>query len=218
MPIRERTRLPADAPPFAVSNSLRLEALTVLHEGEFSPGEVADILGEDVKNVTHHLRELYDAGCIEFVGHKGEGNIRKAVYRAIARPFVSDETYRAMSFEERHDANSAVVQWIVAEILSSYRNGKMDRSENLCLISDEPELDTKGGEELREFFASAWSGEPEDALDALKSIQEIAGRAANRMAESREAGTTTFVALLAFERGRFGRPVGGAYNSGKSVR
>jgi DNA-binding transcriptional ArsR family regulator len=217
-PIRERTRLPEDAPPFAVGHHLRLEALVILHEGEFSAGEVAEMLGEDVKNVTHHLRELYDAGCIEFAGHMVEGNIRKPIYRAIARPFVSDEAYRAMSIDERHDANSAVVQWIVAECLSSYRNEKMDRDENVCLISDEPTLDADGKGELREFFTTAWSGEPENALDILKSVQEIAGRATNRMAESGETGTTMFVALLAFERGRAGRPVGGAYNSGENER
>lgn len=159
------------------------------------------MLGEDVKNVTNHLRDLYEAGSIEFVGHKGDGNIRRTVYRAIARPVVSDEEYRAMSIAERNDVNGVVVQWILAECLSSYRNKKMDQDEDLCLISDEPTLDAKGRRELRELLTASWSGESEDP-DPLKSVQEIEGRAANRMAESGEAGTTVVVALLAFERGR----------------
>jgi DNA-binding transcriptional ArsR family regulator len=217
-PITERTRLPEDAPPFAVGHYLRLEALTILHEGEFTAGEVAHMLGEDVKNVHHHLSALYEAGCVELAGHRVEGNFRKPVYRAIARPFISDEEYDAMSVAERHDANSAIVQWILAECLSSYRNEKMDRDKDVCLIADEPDLDTKGREEVREFLTTAWSGEPDDVLAALKSIQEITCRAANRMAESGETGTTMFVTLLAFERGRSGRPTGGAFNSGKTER
>jgi DNA-binding transcriptional ArsR family regulator len=217
-PIKERTRQPEDAPPFAVGHYIRLEALTILHEGEFSAGEIADMIGENVKNVTYHLDELFKAGCIEFAGHTMEGNIRKPLYRAVARAFVSDEAYRAMSIDERHDANGTVIQWILAECLSSYRNEKMDADEDVSLITDEPDLDGEGRGELRQFFTTAWSGEPEDALDALKSVQEIAGRAKNRMAKSGESGTTMFVALLAFERGRSGRPLGGVFNSGKAER
>jgi len=217
-PIKQRTRQPDDAPPFAVGHYIRLEALTILHEGEFTAGEIADMLGEDIKNVTYHLGELYEAGCVEFAGHTTEGNFRKPIYRAVARPLVSDEAYRAMSVEERHDANSAVVQWILAECLSSYRNKKMDVDEDVCLMTDEPDLDREGRGELRKFFTTAWSGKPKDVLEALKSVQEIAGRAKNRMAKSGESGTTMFVALLAFERGRSGRPVGGVFNSGKTER
>src|SRR5262249_46153630 len=98
--VKERTRPPIDAAQFGVANPIRLGARTLLHENELSPGEIADALGEDVRVVSHHMRALYDAGCIEFVGHEGnEGNVRRAVYRAIARPVVSDEAYRSMSLE-----------------------------------------------------------------------------------------------------------------------
>lgn len=201
-PLKERTRLPEDASPFAVGHRIRLESLIILHEGDFSAGEIAGILGEDVKNVTNHLRDLYDAGCVEFVGHKGEGNIRRAVYRAVTRPVVSDGEYRAMSLEERHDAIGVVLQWILAECLASYRNKKMDQDEEICLISDEPDLDARGREELRELLTASWRGEPQDAFDALKGVREIAARATNRMADSGEPSTKVVVALMAFERGR----------------
>jgi hypothetical protein len=114
---------------------------------------------------------------------------------------VSDEKYRTMPIDERHDAIGVVTQWIVSECLSSYRNKKMDRDEDLCLISDEPNLDAEGRRELRKFLTASWNGEAEDS-DALTCVQEIEGRAANRMATSGEEGTTVVVALMAFERGR----------------
>ena len=216
--LEKRTRRPEDAPPFAVGHYIRLEALTILHEGEFSAGEIAEMTGVDVKNVTNHLRDLYDAGCIEFVGHKGDGNIRRAVYRAVARAFVSDETYRAMSLEERHDLNGTALQWILAECLSSHRSRKMDQDEDLCLISDEPNLDAEARAELREFLTASWRGTPEETLAALKGVQEIECRATNRMAESGETGTTVVVALLAFERGRSGISVRQPLTSPKGER
>lgn len=201
-PPRERTRLPDDAPSYAVGHRIRLESLIILHERESSAADIAKMLGEDVKVVTNHLRDLYDAGCIEFVGYKGKGNLRRAVYRAATRPLISDEEYEAMSLGERHEINGVATQWIVAECLSSYRNDKMDRDEALCLITDAPILDAEGRVEIRDLLTASWNGESNDALDALKGVQEIASRATNRMAESGETGTTVVVTLMAFERGQ----------------
>jgi DNA-binding transcriptional ArsR family regulator len=200
-PLKKRTRLPDDAPSYPVGHRLRLESLIILHERESSAADIAEMLHEDVRVVTNHLRDLFDAGCIEFVGHKGDGNIRKAVYRAVTRPLISDDEYNKMSLGERHEINGVATQWIVAECLSSYRNNKMDNDQALCLIADALLLDVEGRIELRDLFTASWSSEPGGTLDSLQSAQEIAARAANRMAKSGEAGTTVVVTLMAFERG-----------------
>jgi DNA-binding transcriptional ArsR family regulator len=201
-PVKKRTRLPEDAPTFATNHRIRLLSLIILHEGEFSAAEIAEMIGEETPMVSNHLRDLYDAGSIEFVGHKGEGNFKRAVYRAVECPIVTDEEFQALSADERHEAAGVVLQWILAECLASFRHRKMDRDEALCLISDEPNLDTEGRTELRQLLTAAWNGEAEDVLAALKGVQEIAVRATNRMAKSGEAGTTVVVSLMAFERGR----------------
>lgn len=205
-PLEERTRLPNDAPSFATGYGIRLEALIILHERESSAADIARMIDEDVSIVTNHLRELYDAGCIEFVGYKGKGNLKRAVYRAITRPLITDEEYEAMSSEERHELNGAAIQWITAECLSSFRKNKMDRDKALCLITDSPILDSEGRIELRDFLTASWNGQSEDVkaedvVEPLTSVQEIASRAAARMAQSGESGTTVVVTLMAFERG-----------------
>jgi DNA-binding transcriptional ArsR family regulator len=203
-PLAKRTKRPGEAPTFAVGHPIKLEALIALHEGPQSPGEIADRINADVSNVTNHLRHLYDAGCVEFAGREKEGerNLEKSIYRAVARPFIDDETYRSMSDEERYAATAVVLQWILAEMLSSFRNRKMDRDDDVVLISDNPKLDAVGRRELRELMTGTYEDEKPDARNALISIQEIESRAANRMAESGEKGTTMFFALMAFERGR----------------
>jgi len=200
--VERRSRLPEDTPPFAVDYYIRLAAVAALHEGNFSAVEIAEIIGGDVKNVANHLRDLYDAGCIEFVGYAGEGNMKKAVFRAISRPLVSDEEYLAMSFKQRRDLNGTALQWIMTECLASYRSGKMNEDDDLCLLSDEPNLDAEGKIELRELLLACWSGESTETLETIKAVQEIACRAAKRMAESKETGTKIVVVLMAFERGR----------------
>jgi DNA-binding transcriptional ArsR family regulator len=205
-PLAERTKRPAEAPTYAVGHPIKLEALIALHEGPQSPAEIAERIGADVSNVTNHLRHLYDAGCVEFAGREkeGEGNLEKTIYRAVERPFIDDETYRLMSDDERYAATAVIFQWLLAESLSSFRNRKMDRDDDVVLIADNPTLDTIGRRELRELMTGTYQDEEPDARNALVSIQEIESRAAHRIAESGESGTTMFFALMAFERGRTG--------------
>jgi DNA-binding transcriptional ArsR family regulator len=201
VPIKSRTKLPDDMPAYAVGHPIKLAALIALHEKDQSAIEIADRLGVDVKWVSNHLRDLYEAGCIEFVGYKaGTRNIKRALYRAISRPVVDDETYRSMSQMERRASAGLVIQWITAECLSSYRSGKIDSDDDVCLISDEPNLDAEGRQELTRLLTSVYSGDV-DASEVAASILGIESRAANRMAESKEKGTSMFVALIAFERG-----------------
>jgi DNA-binding transcriptional ArsR family regulator len=200
-PAQERTQTPEVAPSYPTKHRVRQEALILLHEGEFSAGDIAELIGEETAYVANHLRDLYDAGCIEFVGHEGEGNFRRAVYRAVERPMVEDETFQAMSRAERQETIEPHLQWTLTECLAAYQRGKMATDENLCLMSDEPNLDEQGREELRRLLTAVWDGS-EDVLAELQSVQEIAARAANRMARSGEEGTTVVVSLMAFERVR----------------
>jgi DNA-binding transcriptional ArsR family regulator len=204
-PIRERTKLPDDALPRSVMHWIKVEALAILNEGEFSAGEVAILIGEDVKNVRNHLRELYEAGSIELAGSKNVGGYVRAIYRAIELPVIEDEEARKMTAEERHDVSGAISQGLLAETVSAYRNGKLD-TDPVCLMWDAPVLDGLGEQKMHDLFLATWA-----------QAQEIEAESINRLAESGETGQINVVGLLAFERGRTGRPVkGGYFKTGKN--
>lgn len=204
-PRGERTKRPAEAAAFSVNHPVRLEVLTVLHQGEFSAGEVADILNEDVRYIAGHIRDLYNAGCIEFVGYRVVGSRSRAIFRAVILPEITDEEWRAMSGEERHDASAAIVQGFQAESLSSHCRNKMDDEEELCLIWDAHRVDAQGKREIRERLTATW-----------KEILAIEGESANRMADTGETGTVVVVGLHSFPRGRRGRPQSGYYRAEKT--
>jgi hypothetical protein len=206
-PLRRRSRRPVDAITHAVNHWIRVEALAIFHEGEFSAGEVADMIGEDVKLVTGHVHDLYNSGCIEFAGYKTIGNVKKAVYRAIVLPEVTPEAYRAMSIDDRHDLTGAVTQGILAEAVSAYQARRMDTDEELYLVWTAPTLDAQGEREMHDNLAACF-----------ERAKKIHGKAANRMAESGEAGVTKVVGFLSFRRGRGGRPAGGYVKTGKNER
>jgi DNA-binding transcriptional ArsR family regulator len=211
-PIKERTKQPADALPHALNHWIRLEAISILHQGEFSAGEVAEMIGEDVRYVTGHIRDLYEAGCIEFVDYKLIGNRMRPVFRAVVLPIITDDVYRTMSRDERYDAAGAMTQGFLAETLSAYRNHKMDGDEPPCLMWDAPPLDAEGRRKLRVRMIEIWEEE----------VLTIQGESANRIAESGEEPIPTVVGLFSFQRGRpeeskiYYRPQSGTPKWGKT--
>ena len=194
-PLKERTRLPDDALPYAIKHWIKLQALVILHDGEFTASEIAEMIGEDVKLVSGHIRGLYDSGRIEVADFKMVGNHRMPVYRAIATPYVGGEEYIRMLIEERHDMTGVTLQSFLAEALASYRGGKMDDDEELAMIWDALNLDAQGKEELTARQIAFW-----------EETRDIHARAVNRMAKSGEKGTTTIAAFLGFKRARQGKP------------
>lgn len=184
----------------SINHWLRVEVLAVLHEGKFPASEVAARVGEDVRAVTGALHDLYDSGNIEIAGFAEVGNHKKPIYRAIALPKVTREVYRKMSIPARNDLNGAVTQGILAEMVSAYQTGHMDADENLYLVWEPLTLDAQGEDELHEHLEAC-----------LEGAAEICARSAGRLNKSKETGVTKVIGLLAFRRGRPGRPKDGGY-------
>lgn len=184
-----------EAVAYALGNRIRNEALSILAEGKRSISELAKIMERDMRLVGHHVRELYDSGCIEMAGTVKKRNVTERFYRAVILPYITDEAYRAMSNEERRDVNGVTVQSILTETLASYREGKMESDQDLWLLWDAANLDVQAKKELAEHFATSY-----------EEVVNIKARAATRLSESGEIGTTTIFTITSFERSRPERP------------
>jgi DNA-binding transcriptional ArsR family regulator len=204
-PLVERTKQPAEAVAHALNHWVRLEVITILHQGEFSASEIAKMLDLDSGYVANHLRILYFAGCIEFVEFRWIGTRARPIFRAVVLPVITDEVYETMSREERQDAASAMVLGFQAESNSSLRNGKMDGDEPPVFMWDAPPLDAEGRRKLHERLTEIWEEE----------VLAIHGESVNRIADSGEEAIPTVVGLFSFERGRRGRPETGYYRGQK---
>lgn len=195
MPALKRKKEIADAIGYAFGHWIRLEALAILAEGKASVAEIARAIGVSVPRLSGHIRGLYEHGLIEDMGTRTARNANERFYRAVAIPYIDDETYRAMTPEERRDPIGLIIQATIAETLASLRAGKMDHDENARMISDCLWVDARGREEV-----------VDRVLATYGRLVDIKADSATRLADAGETGTTTIVSVAGFERSRLIMP------------
>jgi DNA-binding transcriptional ArsR family regulator len=178
---------------YAVGHRIRVHILIVLNEGTFTPGQIAQVIGEPLNNVSNHIRELLDAGSIELAKTERVRNTNQHYYRAVEIPHYSDEDIAAMTPEQRQVTAGLVIQSMVAEVMAGLWGGKMHSDPRVWLAWNWFNVDEQGREEIADEQARSWS-----------RIQEIEVEATNRRARSGEEAVSILVSQTGFERARKG--------------
>lgn len=177
---------------YAVGHRTRVHILIVLNEGTFTPGQIAEIIGEPLNNVSNHIRELVDAGSIELAKTKQVRNATQHYYRAVEMPFYSDEEIAAMTPQQRHVSAGLVVQSMIAEVMAALWAGKLD-DPRVWLAWNWFNVDEQGRRDILAEQARSWA-----------RVQEIEIEATNRRAKSGEVATSLIVTQLGYQRARKG--------------
>ena len=180
---------------YAISHRTRVHILIVLNEGTFTPGQIAEIIGEPLNNVSNHIRELADAGSIELAKTEQVRNMILHYYRAVEMPFYSDEEIAAMTPEQRHVSAGLVVQSMIAEVLAALWGGKL-RDARVWLAWNWFNVDEQGRRDISAEQERSW-----------KRVQEIEIESTNRRVESGEDATSIIVTQLGYQRARTGPTV-----------
>ena len=85
----------------ALSHPMRARILVILNERVASPNEIAEMIDERLPNVSYHVRALLDLGCIELVDTAQRRGAIEHYYRAIVRPFFSDNDWKRIPSSAR---------------------------------------------------------------------------------------------------------------------
>lgn len=178
--------------PYAISHRTRVHILIVLNEGTFTPGQIAEVIGEPLNNVSNHIRELADAGSIELAKKEQVRNTILHFYRAVEMPFYSDEEAKAMTPQQRKVTAGLVVQSMIAEVLAALSAGKL-HDPRVWLAWNWFNVDEQGCEDIMAEQARSWD-----------RVQEIEVESTNRRVKSGEDATPIIVTQLGYERARKG--------------
>jgi DNA-binding transcriptional ArsR family regulator len=178
---------------YAVGHRIRVQVLTILSEGVFTPDEIAQLIGEPTNTVSHHIKELLDAGSIELAKTEPVRNALRHYYRAVEMPYYSDEEMAAMTPQQRQVTYGLVLQTIMAEAMAAFWAGKMRNDPRVWLTSCWFNVDEQGREEIADEQARSW-----------ERIKEIETKSINRCAKSGGDAASVIVAQLGFRRERTG--------------
>lgn len=194
---------------YAIGHRIRVEVLTMLHEGIYCPNELAELLGEPLGRVTHHVNELLDGGSIELARTEQVRNTTRHFYRAVELPepasqtgpvpetemlsprFYTDEEVAAMPPQQRQMNAGIILQSSMAEALAALWTGKMSEDPRVFLAWRWFNVDARAREEIADEQLRSWA-----------RIQEIEAEATARLAESDDRPVSVVVASHGFKRSR----------------
>lgn len=173
----------------AMSHPTRLRTLRVLTEGEATPREIAEEIGEPLNNVAYHVKVLKRLGCIELVriNQTRGGRVAEHVYKGTQRPYWSEADLETMSDAEKLDVIAGVMQHVSDDIASAMSSGTFYEHDDNHLSRTPMVVDQEGWREVISLL--------KDTMDELIEIQ---ARVNQRGADPDET-LATKVAILQFE-------------------
>lgn len=174
----------------ALKHPLRVEIWAILDNRTASPAEVACELNQPIGNVAYHVKELLRFECIELVKIRPVRGAVEHFYRAVRRPYFSDEDWATLPRAGRQGVSGAVVGMIGADVVASFDAGAFDARPDRHLSRTPLFLDEQGWEAMVEMLNMT----VERALD-------LQAEAAERMAKSKEQGVSARMALFGFQMG-----------------
>jgi len=178
---------------YAVGHRIRVQVLVILSEGVFTPDELARIIGEPTNKVSHHIKELLDAGSIELAKTEPVRNTLQHYYRAVQMPFYSDEDVAEMTPQQRQVTAGLVIQQIMAETMAAFWAGKMIDDPRVWMTNRWFNVDAQGREEIADEQARSW-----------ERLLEIEANSINRCAATGEESESVIGIQLGFKRERKG--------------
>jgi hypothetical protein len=178
---------------YAVGHRIRVQVLVILSEGVFSPDQIAQMIEEPTNKVSHHVKELLDAGSIEVAKTEQVRNTLQHYYRAVEMPYYSDEDVAAMTPEQRQVTYGLTLQQIMAEAMAAFWAGKLIDDPRVWLGQRWFNVDGQGRDDIADEQARSW-----------ERIHEIEAESINRCASSGESATSVIVAQMGFKRERTG--------------
>jgi DNA-binding transcriptional ArsR family regulator len=176
---------------YALGHRIRVQVLAILNEGTYSPDEMARIIDEPLNKVSHHIKELADAGSIELTRVEKVRNADQHFYRAVEMPFYSDEEVAAMPPQQQQISAGLILQYMFAEAMAALWAGKMQNDPRIWLAWRWFNVDEQGRHDIADEQQRSWD-----------RMREIEAEAANRRAETGEKAVSIIVADMGFERAR----------------
>jgi DNA-binding transcriptional ArsR family regulator len=170
----------------AIGHPLRMQLLSRLNERVASPVELARELDESVQLVSYHVRILRDLGFVELVRTTPRRGAIEHHYRAVRRPYFSDDDYAALPPNARAALAGTVLGSILQHAVHGHENGAFEQDRvDPQMLSDNLVLDEE-----------AWGKLAGKILELYEYTRELQAEAVPRLQDGAEEVTGRLAILL----------------------
>ncbi len=173
----------------AMSHPTRVQAMSILGERVASPRELAAEMGEPLNNVTYHLNQLRDLGCIELARteRRAGGRVLERFYRTAQRAYFDDAAWDALDAKGRLGVVSAIIRMMSKDLATAMSSATFFSEDDKHISRWPVQVDQEGWDEISEVL--------ERTSHELFEVEE---RVAERRAEGVEASIRAKIHLLQF--------------------
>jgi DNA-binding transcriptional ArsR family regulator len=174
----------------AISHPTRLRAMNIFWEREASPREIAAEIGEPLNNVTYHINQLVELGCIELVAQRPAhgGRVVEHFYKAVSMSMFDDADLEQLGTEEKMLLDLGIIKLMASDLGQALLSGSYFELDNNQLTRIPMAVDREGWDETREIL--------DRALEDLLAVRETV---ANRVAAGGEEAFPTRVNIIQFK-------------------
>jgi DNA-binding transcriptional ArsR family regulator len=182
----------------AMSHPTRVHAMSILLERTASPRQVADEIDERLNNVTYHLNQLRQLGCIELVRTERVhgGRVLEHFYRATQRVYFDEDAWEVLDEKARLGLVGVALRMVSEDIASAMAAGTFFGDDNAHISRSPMVVDEEGWREVVDLVKRA-----------TEELFEVEARVADRCAGGGSAEVHAKVEILQF---RSPPPGGGA--------
>lgn len=173
----------------ALSHPIRVKAMCILHQRVASPREIAKEIEEPLNNVTYHVNQLRELGCIELARTEGArgGRVVEHFYRSCQRPFFDEDAWNVLTEKERLGVVGAILKMMAKDIATAMAAGTFFGGGDVHTSRSALRLDEDGWQEVTRLIRDATAG-----------LIEIEERVAERAAEGKQATINAKLDILQY--------------------
>jgi DNA-binding transcriptional ArsR family regulator len=134
----------------ALAHPTRVGVMSVLVEGPASPRQLAEAIDEPLNNVTYHVKQLRDLGCLELdhTEQRAGGRVIERFYRASQRAYFDDDAWEMLSPSERLGLTWSVLRLISKDISTAMTEGTFFDGYDANITRSPMTVDPEGWDEI----------------------------------------------------------------------
>jgi DNA-binding transcriptional ArsR family regulator len=173
----------------AMSHPTRVYAMGILTERDASPRELAVDIGEPLNNVTYHVNQLRELGCIELVRTERArgGRVLEHFYRTTQRPYFDEDAWEVLTEKERFGVIWSIAQMISKDITAAVASGTFFAEDDKHITRSPMKVDDAGWREISKLLNRT-----------TKELLDIEERVAERTTDGGSAAIDAKVEIIQF--------------------